>query len=51
MVKPMGIPMLLLRDFYILFTVIAILGIIWLILRRIHHRRRRDLKSRFRRKE
>jgi len=43
--------MLLLRDFYILFTIIAVLGVVWIILRRIHHRRMKDLKNRFRRKE
>ncbi len=43
--------MLLLRDFYILFIIIAILGIIWLIMRRVHNRRKKDLKRRFRRDE
>jgi len=42
--------MLLLRDFYILFTLIAILGIIYLILRRIHHHRRRDMRNRFKKR-
>ncbi len=43
--------MLLLRDFYILFTIIAVLGIIYLILRRVHHKRRKEMKSRFRKNE
>ncbi len=42
--------MLLLRDFYILFTIIAVLGIIYLILRRIHHRRSRDMRNRFKKR-